>query len=71
VRAAETRRQAAGARFGTDDRAVAPLGSAERRGPLRLATDGILAERVAAEAAEPPGVPGRRGDARPDQGRRA
>lgn len=40
-----------------DDRAVLPLGSVEQHGFLSLATDAILAERVAVEAAEPLGVP--------------
>jgi creatinine amidohydrolase len=41
----------------TDDRVVVPLGSIEQHGYLSLATDAILAERVAVEAAEPLGVP--------------
>ncbi|GAB4568378.1 MAG: hypothetical protein Kow0047_21220 [Anaerolineae bacterium] len=40
-----------------DDRAVLPIGSVEQHGYLSLATDAILAERVAVEAAEPLGVP--------------
>jgi len=40
-----------------DDRAVLPLGSTEQHGYLRLTTDCILPERVAAEAAEPLGIP--------------
>lgn len=40
-----------------DDRAVLPLGSTEQHAYLSLSTDSILAERVAAEAAEPLGVP--------------
>lgn len=40
-----------------DDRAVLPLGSVEQHSGLSLATDAILAERVAVEAAEPLGVP--------------
>ena len=40
-----------------DDRAVLPLGSTEQHAYLSLATDAILAERVAVEAAEPLGVP--------------
>jgi creatinine amidohydrolase len=36
---------------------VLPLGSTEQHAYLSLATDGILAERVAVEAAEPLGVP--------------
>jgi creatinine amidohydrolase len=40
-----------------DDRAVLPVGSTEQHAYLSLATDSILAERVAVEAAEPLGVP--------------
>ena len=40
-----------------DDRIVLPLGSTEQHGYLSLATDAILAERIAIEAAEPLGVP--------------
>lgn len=40
-----------------DDRAVVPLGCTEQHAYLSLATDSILAERVAVEAAEPLGVP--------------
>ena len=40
-----------------DDRIVLPLGSIEQHAYLSLATDAILAERVAVEAAEPAGVP--------------
>ena len=40
-----------------DDRAALPLGSTEQHAGLSLLTDAILAERVAAEAAEPLGVP--------------
>jgi creatinine amidohydrolase len=39
-----------------DDRAVLPIGSTEQHAYLSLATDSILAERVAAEAAESLGV---------------
>lgn len=39
-----------------DDRIVLPVGSTEQHAYLSLATDTILAERVAAEAAEPLGV---------------
>jgi creatinine amidohydrolase len=39
-----------------DDRAVIPIGSTEQHAYLSLATDAILAERVAAEAAEPLGI---------------
>lgn len=40
-----------------DDRAVLPLGSTEQHAYLSLCVDNILAEQVAAEAAEPVGVP--------------
>jgi creatinine amidohydrolase len=40
-----------------DDRIVLPLGSTEQHAYLSLATDVILAERVAVEATEPLGVP--------------
>ena len=40
-----------------DDRIVLPLGSTEQHAYLSLATDVILAERVAVEAAEPLRVP--------------
>ena len=40
-----------------DDRCVVPLGSTEQHAYISLATDSILAERVACEAAEPLGVP--------------
>jgi creatinine amidohydrolase len=40
-----------------DDRCVLPIGSTEQHAGLSLATDAILAERVAAEAAEPLGIP--------------
>ena len=43
--------------LGRDDRAVLPLGSTEQHARLRLTVDCILPERVAAEAAEPLGVP--------------
>ena len=41
----------------SDDRACLPLGSTEQHASLSLSVDSILAERVAAEAAEPLGVP--------------
>lgn len=41
----------------TDDRAVLPIGSVEQHAYLSLATDAVLAERLAIEAAEPAGVP--------------
>jgi creatinine amidohydrolase len=40
-----------------DDRIVLPVGSTEQHAYLSLETDNILAERIAAEAAEPLGVP--------------
>jgi creatinine amidohydrolase len=40
-----------------DDRAVLPLGSTEQHSYLRLTVDCILPEKVAAEAAEPLGIP--------------
>ena len=40
-----------------DNRAVLPIGSTEQHAYLSLATDAILAERVATEAAEPIRVP--------------
>ena len=41
----------------SDDRCVVPLGSTEQHAYISLATDSILAERVAGEAARPIGVP--------------
>src|SRR5690349_23211969 len=40
-----------------DDRCILPLGSTEQHAGLSLATDAILAERIAVEAAEPVNVP--------------
>ncbi|MFQ5536606.1 MAG: creatininase family protein [Gemmatimonadota bacterium] len=40
-----------------DDRCVLPLGSTEQHAYLSLATDAVLAERVAVDAAEPVEVP--------------
>jgi creatinine amidohydrolase len=40
-----------------DDRAAVPLGSTEQHAFLSLATDSILAERVAVDAAQPLGIP--------------
>ena len=40
-----------------DDRIVLPLGSTEQHAYLSLATDSILAERIAVEAGEPLGIP--------------
>ena len=41
----------------TGDRAVLPVGCVEQHAYLSLATDAVLAERLAVEAAEPSGVP--------------
>ncbi|MDE0899036.1 MAG: creatininase family protein [Longimicrobiales bacterium] len=41
----------------TDDRCVLPLGSTEQHAFISLATDSILAERVASAAADPLGIP--------------
>lgn len=41
----------------SDDRCVLPLGSTEQHAWISLATDSILSERVACEAAEPLGIP--------------
>jgi creatinine amidohydrolase len=43
--------------LGKDDRAILPLGSTEQHAQLSLSVDSILSERVAAEAAEPLGIP--------------
>jgi creatinine amidohydrolase len=40
-----------------DDRIVLPVGSTEQHAYLSLETDNIIAERLAAEAAEPLGIP--------------
>jgi creatinine amidohydrolase len=45
------------AELSRERRAVVPVGSTEQHGYLSLCVDAILAERVAAEAAEPLGVP--------------
>ena len=45
------------ARAAVDDRCVIPLGSTEQHAYLSLATDTILASRVAEEAAAPLGIP--------------
>ena len=41
----------------TDNRCVLPLGSTEQHAYISLATDSILSERLALEAAEPLGIP--------------
>jgi creatinine amidohydrolase len=43
--------------LGRDDRAVVPLGSLEQHAYLSLGVDNILSQKVAADAAEPLGVP--------------
>ena len=40
-----------------DDRCVLPLGSTEQHAYISLATDSILSERLALDAAEPLGIP--------------
>jgi creatinine amidohydrolase len=45
------------ARAAVDDRCIIPLGSTEQHAYLSLATDTILASRVAEEAAAPLGIP--------------
>ncbi|MBA8902262.1 creatininase family protein [Phyllobacterium sp. P30BS-XVII] len=44
-------------RVAKDDRCILPIGSVEQHAYLSLATDMILAEKVAVDAAEPLGVP--------------
>jgi creatinine amidohydrolase len=44
-------------RAASDDRCILPIGSVEQHAYLSLATDMILAEKVAADAAEPLGIP--------------
>jgi creatinine amidohydrolase len=46
-----------GDQLARDDRCVLPIGSVEQHGYLSLATDAMLAERVACEAAAPLQVP--------------
>lgn len=41
----------------TDDRVILPLGSTEQHAGLSLSVDSILSEKVAADAAEPLGIP--------------
>ena len=41
----------------SDDRAILPLGSTEQHAQLSLSVDSILSEKVAADAAEPLGIP--------------
>jgi creatinine amidohydrolase len=57
VRISESNWQQVEAYLRGDDRAVLPLGSTEQHAQLSLSVDSILSERVAAEAAEPLGVP--------------
>jgi len=56
VRIAESNWMQVESYLANDDRAVIPLGSTEQHAYLSLATDSILAERVAVEAAAPLGV---------------
>jgi creatinine amidohydrolase len=57
VRVSECNWQQVEAYLRNDDRAILPLGSTEQHAQLSLSVDSILSERVAAEAAEPLGVP--------------
>jgi creatinine amidohydrolase len=57
VRVAERNWRDIEAYLAQDDRCVLPFGSTEQHAGLSLCVDAILAERVAAEAAEPLGVP--------------
>ena len=57
MRISESNWQQVEAYLRNDDRAVLPLGSTEQHAQLSLSVDSILSERVAAEAAEPLGVP--------------
>jgi creatinine amidohydrolase len=57
VKVADTSWMQLEAYLATNDLCVLPLGCTEQHAYLSLATDSTLAERVAAEAAEPLGVP--------------
>ena len=57
MRISESNWQQVEAYLRNDDRAILPLGSTEQHAQLSLSVDSILSERVAAEAAEPLGVP--------------
>src|SRR5262249_34627285 len=57
VRVAEMNWMQIEAQAKRDDRCVLPLGSVEQHAYLSLATDVILSERVAQEAAEPLAIP--------------
>ncbi len=57
MRVAEANWRQIDAWLAADDRCAVPLGSTEQHAQLSLAVDSILSERVAAEAAEPLGVP--------------
>ena len=57
MRISESNWQQVEAYLRSDDRAILPLGSTEQHAQLSLSVDSILSERVAAEAAEPLGVP--------------
>lgn len=57
MRVADMSWQGVEAWLANDDRCVVPLGSTEQHAGLSLSVDSILSERVAAEAAEPLGMP--------------
>jgi creatinine amidohydrolase len=57
VRIAEMNWMQVEAQAKRDDRCVLPLGSVEQHAYLSLATDAILSEKVASEAADPLGLP--------------
>jgi creatinine amidohydrolase len=57
MRVSESNWQQIEAYLRNDDRAILPLGSTEQHAQLSLSVDSILSERVAAEAAEPLGIP--------------
>jgi creatinine amidohydrolase len=57
VRVAEMNWMQIEAQAARDDRCVLPLGCVEQHAYLSLATDAILADRIAGEAAEPLGLP--------------
>lgn len=57
MKVSETNWQQIEAYLKTDDRAILPLGSTEQHAQLSLSVDSILSEKVAADAAEPLGIP--------------
>jgi len=57
VRVSETNWLQIEAYLRADDRAILPLGSTEQHAQLSLSVDSILAEKIAADAAEPLGIP--------------